>query len=62
MKIIILILIFVSVVAVIYINKSRNIAKTKGTVTLNSDLAFAVLGNVHGNIDTYKSLLMIYIQ
>jgi len=48
--------------AVIYINKSRNIAKTKATVALNSDLAFAVLGDVHGNIDTYKRLLMIYIQ
>ena len=48
--------------AVIYINKSRNIAKTKATVTLNSDLAFAVLGDVHGNIDTYMSLWMIYIQ
>jgi len=40
--------------AVIYINKSRNIAKTKATVTSNSDLTFAVLGDVHGNIDSFQ--------
>jgi len=53
-RIIILIIILVSVMAVIYINKSRNIAKTKATVTSNSDLTFAVLGDVHGNIDSFQ--------
>ena len=49
--IITIIIILVSVMSAIYINKPRPIAKTTATVTSNADLAFAVLGDVHENID-----------
>ena len=37
----------------IYINKPRPVAKTTETVTSNTDLAFAVLGDIHENIDNF---------
>lgn len=53
--IITIIIILVSVMSAIYINKPRPIAKT--TVTSNADLAFAVLGDVHENIDNFQEAI-----
>jgi Predicted phosphohydrolases len=38
----------------IYLYKPRPITKTTATVKSNVDLAFAVLGDVHGNIDSFQ--------
>jgi uncharacterized protein YpuA (DUF1002 family) len=60
--IITIIIILVSVISAIYVNKPRSIAKTRETVTSNADLAFAVLGMFMEILITLKRLLMIYIQ
>lgn len=56
-RIITIIIILVSIMVVIYINKPRPIFKTTTTVTSNADLAFAVLGDVHGNMDTLQKAI-----
>jgi 3',5'-cyclic-AMP phosphodiesterase len=56
-RIIIIVIILVSIMAVIYINKPRPIFKTTTTVTSNADLAFAVLGDVHGNMSNLKEAI-----
>ena len=55
--IITMIIILVSVMAVIYSNKLRSIDKTTATVTSNADLAFAVIGDVHENIDSFQETI-----
>ena len=55
--IITIIIILVSVMAAIYSNKLRPIAKTTETVTSNTDLAFAVLGDIHENIDNFQKTI-----
>ena len=52
-----LIIIIVSLMAVIYINKPRPIVKTTTTVESNADLTFAVLGDVHENIDNFQETI-----
>lgn len=52
--IITIIIIIIGVMSVIYVNKPRPIAKTTSSVKSNADLAFAVLGDVHGNIDNFQ--------
>lgn len=49
-----IIIILVGVMSAIYIYKLRPITKTTATVKSNADLAFAVLGDVHGNIDNFQ--------
>jgi len=49
-----IVIILVSVMSAIYIYKPRPISKTTATVKSNADLAFAVLGDVHGNIDSFQ--------
>jgi 3',5'-cyclic AMP phosphodiesterase CpdA len=41
----------------IYLYKPRPIDKTKATVTSNADLAFAVLGDVHEDIDHFQEAI-----
>ncbi|GIM28328.1 hypothetical protein CPJCM30710_09940 [Clostridium polyendosporum] len=52
-----IIIIFVSVMSSIYISKPRPIAKTTATVKSNADLAFAVIGDVHENIDNFQETI-----
>ncbi|KZL90445.1 metallophosphoesterase family protein [Clostridium magnum] len=52
--IITIIVILLSVMSAIYIYKPRPITKATATVKSNADLAFAVLGDVHGNIDSFQ--------
>lgn len=51
-----IIIILVSVMSVIYMH-NRSIAKTRETVKSNADLAFAVLGDVHGNTDSFQKTI-----
>lgn len=51
-----IIIILVSVMSVIYMH-NRSIAKTRETVKSNADLAFAVLGDVHGNVDSFQKAI-----
>lgn len=55
----IIIITLLSAMAAIYINKPRPIAKTTATVTStsNADLSFAVLGDVHENIDNFQETI-----
>ena len=55
--IITIIMILVSIMSAIYINKPRFSAKTTATVTSNADLAFAVIGDVHENIDNFQQTI-----
>lgn len=55
--IITIIIILVSVMTGIYINKPKSITKTITTVTSNADLAFAVIGDVHENIDSFQETI-----
>ena len=55
--IITIIMIIVSIMSAIYINKPRPSAKTKETVTSNTDLAFAVIGDVHENVDNFQLVI-----
>lgn len=54
-----IIIIAISVIAVIYVNKPRPIVKTATAVTATSkaDLTFAVLGDVHENIDNFQEAI-----
>lgn len=53
----ILIVILISVMAAKYIIKPRPIAKAASPATSNADLAFAVLGDVHENIDNFQEAI-----
>ena len=55
--IITIIMIIVSIMSAIYINKPRPSAKTKETVISNTDLAFAVIGDVHENVDNFQLVI-----
>jgi 3',5'-cyclic-AMP phosphodiesterase len=53
-----IIIIFLGVISVIYINKSKAIPKiTTVTTTSNDNLTFAVLGDVHENIDHFQKAI-----
>lgn len=52
-----IIIIIVSIMSALYINKPRPVAKTTETVTSNTDLAFAVIGDVHENIDNFQLVI-----
>lgn len=58
MKIITITIILIVVISVIYINKPKAIFKTTEVVaTLDADLTFAVLGDVHENIDHFQEAI-----
>lgn len=54
-----IIIIAISVIGVIYVNKPTPIAKTAASVTAtsNEDLTFTVLGDVHENIDNFQEAI-----
>lgn len=52
-----ILIIAVGVMAVIYINKPRPIAKTTSTEASKADLSFAVLGDVHENVDSFQEAI-----
>jgi len=54
---IIIIIVIISVMSVIYINKSRPITKSSTATTSKTDLVFAVLGDIHGNIDSFQDTI-----
>lgn len=53
----IIIIVLVSVMSAIYIYKPRTITKTAAAVKSNAELAFAVLGDVHGNTDSFQKAI-----
>ena len=55
--IITLLVVIISAISVIYINKPRPISKTTATVIPKNDVAFAVLGDVHENVDSFQETI-----
>jgi 3',5'-cyclic-AMP phosphodiesterase len=49
-----IIIILVGVISTIYINELSSFAKTTTKPTSNADVAFAVLGDVHGSVDNFQ--------
>lgn len=52
-----IVIILVSVISALYINKPKPIAVTASAVTSNADISFAVLGDVHENIDSFQEAI-----
>lgn len=52
-----IIIIVLGVMAAIYLNKPRPIDKTTSKVISNADLSFAVLGDIHENIDSFQEAI-----
>lgn len=53
----IIILVSVGLALALYVNKPKPIAVTTSEVTANADLAFAVIGDVHENIDSFQEAI-----
>ncbi len=53
----IIITLIIGIIAFIYINKPKPIAKITQVSTSNADLTFAVLGDVHENIDHFQEAI-----
>lgn len=57
LMVITMIIILLGVMSVVYLYNPGTIAKTKATATSNADLTFAVLGDIHENIDSFQKAI-----
>lgn len=57
LMVITMIITLLGVMAAVYLYNPGTIAKTKTTATSNADLTFAVLGDVHENIDSFQKAI-----